>query len=111
MHSLANLDIDAMRNAAKQACNLMKVLANPDRLLLLCQLAEGSKKVGELEHILGISQPTLSQQLAILREEKLVRTERDGKNIYYEITSPQTLAVMQVLFEQFCRPTEVKNDA
>jgi DNA-binding transcriptional ArsR family regulator len=60
--------------------------------------------VGELEEILGIVQPTLSQQLTVLRDEELVTTRRDGKNIYYQIASPQALAVMNVLFEQFCGP-------
>lgn len=80
----------------------MKVLSNPDRLLLLCQLSQGEKRVGELEELLGIVQPTLSQQLAVLREENLVTTRRDGKNIYYQVASRQALAVMVVLFEQFC---------
>jgi DNA-binding transcriptional ArsR family regulator len=82
----------------------MKVLSNPDRLMLLCQLSLGEKRVGELEEILGIAQPTLSQQLTVLRDEELVSTRRDGKNIYYQIASPQALAVMTVLFDQFCRP-------
>jgi DNA-binding transcriptional ArsR family regulator len=82
----------------------MKVLSNPDRLMLLCQLSLGEKRVGELEEILGIVQPTLSQQLTVLRDEELVNTRRDGKNIYYQIASPQALAVMNVLFEQFCGP-------
>ena len=83
---------------------MMKVLSNPDRLMLLCQLSQGEKRVGELEEILGIVQPTLSQQLTVLRDEALVTTRRDGKNIYYQIASPQALAVMDVLFEQFCGP-------
>jgi DNA-binding transcriptional ArsR family regulator len=82
----------------------MKVLSNPDRLMLLCQLSLGEKRVGELEEILGIVQPTLSQQLTVLRDEELVNTRRDGKNIYYQIASPQALAVMNVLFDQFCGP-------
>jgi DNA-binding transcriptional ArsR family regulator len=81
---------------------MMKVLSNPDRLMLLCQLSQGEKRVGELEEMLGITQPTLSQQLTVLRDEALVSTRRDGKNIYYQIASPQALAVMQVLFDQFC---------
>jgi len=72
--------------------------------MLLCQLSQGEKRVGELEEILGIVQPTLSQQLTVLREEELVSTRRDGKNIYYQIASPQALAVMNVLFDQFCGP-------
>ena len=100
----STLDLDTMKASASQACRLMKVLSNPDRLLLLCQLSLGEKRVGELEEILGIVQPTLSQQLTVLRDEELVNTRRDGKNIYYQIASPQALAVMNVLFEQFCGP-------
>jgi DNA-binding transcriptional ArsR family regulator len=100
----ATLDLDKMKASAGHACRLLKVLANPDRLMLLCQLTQGEKRVGELEEILGIVQPTLSQQLTVLREEALVTTRRDGKNIYYQIASPQALAVMTVLYEQFCSP-------
>jgi DNA-binding transcriptional ArsR family regulator len=96
------LDLDQMKASAAQACRLMKVLSNPDRLMLLCQLSQGEKRVGELEEILSIVQPTLSQQLTVLRDEALVTTRRVGKNIYYQVASPQALAVMQVLFDQFC---------
>lgn len=102
------IDQGAVRAGAQQACALMKVLSNPDRLLLLCELAGGERNVGELEEALGIVQPTLSQQLAVLRTEGLVSTRRDGKNIYYEIDSPQALAVLRVLYEQFCRKPERK---
>ena len=98
----STLDLEKMKTSATQACRLMKVLSNPDRLMLLCQLSQGEKRVGELEEILGIAQPTLSQQLTVLREEELVTTRRDGKRIYYQIASPQALAVMQVLYAQFC---------
>ena len=100
------LNLEDMQAAAADACRLMKVLSNPDRLLLLCQLSQGEKRVGELEELVGISQPTLSQQLGVLREEGLVNTRREGKNIYYQIASPQALAVMTVLFEQFCGPAQ-----
>lgn len=59
--------------------------------------------MGELEKLLGIVQPTLSQQLGVLRDEGLVSTRREGKNIYYRIDSPQALAVINVLYVQFCR--------
>lgn len=98
------IDLDTMRAGAQQACALMKVLSNPDRLMLLCELADGERNVGELEEALGIVQPTLSQQLAVLRTEEVVKTRRDGKNIYYQIASAQALAVMQVLYTQFCTP-------
>ncbi|MFM6989791.1 MAG: ArsR/SmtB family transcription factor [Rhodoferax sp.] len=100
----STLDLETMKASAGRACRLMKVLSNPDRLMLLCQLSLGEKRVGELEEILGIVQPTLSQQLTVLRDEELVNTRRDGKNIYYQIASPQALAVMNVLFDQFCGP-------
>ena len=98
----ATLDLEKMHIAAEKACRLMKVLSNPDRLMLLCQLSQGEKRVGELEEILGIVQPTLSQQLTVLRDEELVSTRREGKNIYYQIASPQALAVMNILYAQFC---------
>lgn len=98
----ATIELSALRAAAGNACNLMKVLANPDRLLILCQLSEGEKRVGELESLLGIVQPTLSQQLTVLREQQLVSTRRDGKNIYYMLSSPQAMAVIRTLYHQFC---------
>lgn len=98
------VELGPMREAADAACALMKVLSNPDRMLLLCQLSEGEKNVGELQELLGIMQPTLSQQLAVLREEQLVETRREGKNIYYRIASPQALAVLETLYAQYCTP-------
>lgn len=104
----AVIELDALRDAAQEACGLLKVLGNPDRLLLLCELAAGERNVGELEVALGIVQPTLSQQLAVLRDANLVATRREGKNIYYQITSGQALAVMQVLYTQFCQPVQTQ---
>ena len=94
--------MQAMRVAATKANSLLKALANPDRLLLLCQLSQGEQCVSALEELLGIVQPTLSQQLGVLREERLVCTRREGKNIFYSIASTEALAVMQVLYQQFC---------
>lgn len=89
----------------------MKVLAFADRLIILCQLSQGEKRVGELEELLGIVQPTLSQQLTVLREEELVSTRREGKNIYYKLSSPKALALMEGLYKQFCGSSEgVCND-
>ncbi|TAL88225.1 MAG: transcriptional regulator [Candidimonas sp.] len=95
------LNMDVMRTAADAACRLMKTLSNRNRLLLLCQMTQGEKCVGELETLVGIGQPTLSQQLAVLRAEELVATRREGKNIYYRISSSPTRAVMDVLYAQF----------
>ena len=97
-----SLSLQDMQQAAEQACRLLKVLSNPDRLMILCQLSQGEMRVGELEAALGIGQPTLSQQLTVLREEELVSTRREGKNIYYQLSSPQALALIEVLYTQFC---------
>ncbi len=102
------IELQTMQASAAQACRFLKVLANPDRLLILCQLTQGERRVGELEALLGITQPTLSQQLTVLREEQLVSTRREGKNIFYQFSSPPALAVMKVLYAEFCTHLEDK---
>ena len=96
------LDVQAMRAAAGQAGELLRVLANPDRLLLLCQLTSGEHCVSDLETLTGVVQPTLSQQLGVLREAQLVSTRREGKQIFYSIASDDALAVMETLYNRFC---------
>lgn len=81
---------------------MLRALANEDRLLILCQLTQGERSVGELEAQLDIRQPTLSQQLAVLRSEALVTTRRDGKRIYYAVADGAVLAVLACLYDQFC---------
>lgn len=98
----ADIDLAAMRTAASEAGGLLKALANPDRLLLLCQLTQGPMCVSDLETTVGIQQPTLSQQLGVLREEALVTTRREGKQIYYSIASSEAMAVLQVLYQLYC---------
>jgi ArsR family transcriptional regulator len=96
------LELQEMRAAAARACSLLKVLGNADRLLLLCQLTQGEFCVSELESMLGIQQPTLSQQLGVLRDEKLVGTRRQGKQIYYSVASTEATEVIQVLYRLYC---------
>ena len=96
------LDIDVMRAAAAQATSVLNVLGNENRLLLLCQLSKGEKSVGELEELLDLHQPTLSQQLGVLRAEGLVETRREGKRIYYSIADQRVLAVLQALYAIYC---------
>jgi len=97
-----NFDLETMRASASRTCGMLKTLSNPDRLLLLCQISQGERCVSELEEALDIHQPTLSQQLGVLRDEGLVDTRREGKRIYYSMASKEALAVMQVLYDQFC---------
>ncbi|NHW03106.1 metalloregulator ArsR/SmtB family transcription factor [Stutzerimonas degradans] len=98
----AELDIQRLRESAAAAGQLLRTLANPDRLLLLCQLSQGERNVSDMEQLLGIQQPTLSQQLAVLRREGLVETRRDGKQIFYRIASPEALAVIATLYQLYC---------
>ncbi|WP_321893005.1 metalloregulator ArsR/SmtB family transcription factor [Paraburkholderia tropica] len=99
------INLRTMQASAEKACNLLKIMANPDRLMVMCRLSQGELSVGELEEQLCIRQPTLSQQLAVLRESGLVSTRRESKNIFYSVASSQALAVMEVLYEQFCADT------
>lgn len=98
-------DLAALQVSAEKACVLLKVMANADRLVLLCRLAQGEFCVGELEEDLGIRQPTLSQQLTVLRTEGLVDTRRQGKHIYYRLISEDAEAVMLVLHSRICGAT------
>lgn len=97
-----SLDIASMRAAASQATGVLSVLANENRLLLLCQLSKGEKCVSDLEALLDLHQPTLSQQLSVLRTEGLVDTRREGKRIYYSIADARVLALLQTLYEHYC---------
>lgn len=92
---------DLMRNA-REASDLLKALAHETRLLLLCILFEKERSVGELESILSLRQPTVSQQLARLRYDGLVTTRRDGKAIYYSIANDNARAVVRLMYDMFC---------
>jgi ArsR family transcriptional regulator len=92
----------AMAEAADEAATLMRALSNPSRLLLLCQLVEGEKSVGELERALGMSQAYVSQQLARLRGETLVAANRDGRTVRYRLADPRIIPVLRAIYEQFC---------
>ena len=95
------LPVDFQRRAT-EAASLLKALANSDRLVLLCQLVRGECTVTELGVLARIEQPSLSQQLGVLRGERLVATRRDGKNVFYRIASPSALAVLETLHGLFC---------
>jgi len=96
------IDPDLLRSAAGEAVAAMKLLANADRMLLLCQLSQGEMCVSDLEERLQIHQPTLSQQLGVLRNEGAVDTRREGKNIYYRVVDPALLEILPVLYRLYC---------
>ncbi|MBP2280075.1 DNA-binding transcriptional ArsR family regulator [Psychrobacter sp. PL19] len=105
--NFAPLDLaKQMQEASLQASQLLKSLSHPDRLILLCQLTQGEYCVSELEKLVGVGQPSLSQQLGILRKDQLVTTRREGKQIYYSIASDDALAVLQLLYQRFCSKAE-----
>ena len=96
------IDPERLRGAAENAVAALKLLANPERLLLLCQLSQGEFSVGELEERLDIHQPTLSQQLGVLRGQGVVATRREGKNIFYSVADPALLEILVVLYRLYC---------
>ena len=104
----ASMDLHAR---AGEAAALLKALANPDRLLLLCQLVSGERSVGDLGVLAGIEQPSLSQQLSVLRGERLVATRRDGKQVIYRIASPAALTVLEALYGLYCEPAQASHPA
>ncbi|WP_137860615.1 metalloregulator ArsR/SmtB family transcription factor [Variovorax sp. 3P27G3] len=104
--SAATIDPEVLRGAAGRAVVALKLLANEDRLLLLCQLSQGEMCVSDLEQKLGIHQPTLSQQLGVLRNESVVGTRREGKNIFYSVADPAMLEILAVLYRLYCPKEE-----
>lgn len=99
---LADLDPEQAHHAA----TLLRALANPTRLMLLCSLVEGERSVGELNQRIAMSQSALSQHLARLREEKLVATRRQSQTIYYRIADPMVLELIAPLHRRFCKPED-----
>jgi DNA-binding transcriptional ArsR family regulator len=100
----AELDVDKLLANAKDASEFLKALSHETRLVILCLLIDGEKRVTELEQKLELRQPFVSQQLARLRADDLVEARRDGKNIYYSIARPEVVEVIGSLYRAFCRP-------
>jgi len=90
-----------MQKNAGQAAAFLKSLANPHRLAILCVLGEGEVSVGELNERVELSQSALSQHLAVLREENLVATRREGQTIYYSVLPGPASDVIHVLHRHF----------
>jgi len=88
---------------ATEAAMLLKILAHPARLALACTLTEGEYSVGALEERLGIHQPSLSQQLGILRDAGVVKTRREAKQIFYRLTEAKVVQLIEALHAIYCR--------
>ncbi len=94
--------------AAESAAVLMRSLSHPQRLLVLCALVDGERSVAELRQGLGIEQVPMSQQLMRLRADGLVEARREGTTVYYSITRPEVLTIVDALHSAFCAPTAGK---
>jgi len=101
------IQIEHMQAAADRASELLKAMANRHRLLILCQLVDGERSVGELAEFLGIRDSGVSQHLALLRKDGLVAARRDGQTIWYSIASAEARALLSALYDAFCAPTQV----
>lgn len=103
--------MDHLEQQVLKAADFLKALANPNRLLILCLLRNGEYSVSELEDRLDLRQPTLSQQLARLREDELVATRREGKQIHYRLASDEVRRIIALLDDMFCAGALAKADA
>lgn len=99
---LRGSELAALRGNAARACTVLRALANQARLMLVCQLAEGEKTVGQLQKSVGLSQSAVSQHLALLREHRLVLARRNGKSVRYSLASGAAAAIIETLHDQFC---------
>lgn len=88
---------------ARKAAEFLKALAHENRLLILCLLAEQERSVTELEQLLALSQPTVSQQLGRLRLDGIVETRRDGRVVYYSLADDATRFFIKAVYDKFCR--------
>lgn len=97
------MNIEDLKTEIEQVSMILKSLSNPNRLTALCAMCEGEKSVGQLEGIVGISQSALSQHLAKLREDNLVKTRRDAQTIYYSVSHPQVIDMITFLNQIYAR--------
>lgn len=91
-----------LHDMAAHACDLLKAMANEWRLMILCQLTEGERTVSELQATLGLSQSALSQHLAVLRREKIVRARKHAQSVSYSLSGKEAIKVMHALHDLFC---------
>jgi len=98
------IKVNDMVTAADEASGLLKALSNRHRLIIVCQLTEQERSVGELAELLKIRDSTVSQHLALLRRDGLVTARRDGQTIWYSIGSPQARELVRTLYRVYCAP-------
>ncbi len=99
--------IEEMDAAASAASDLLKALASPNRLKILCHLVDGEKAVGQIASLIGIRETTVSQHLALLRKDRLVASRRAGQTIFYRLDSLVAERILAILYENFCGQAKV----
>ena len=97
------MSMEQMRQSAEQAAGLLKSMSNAHRLLILCHLGDAEQSVSQLNELIDLSQSSLSQHLARLRQDSLVKTRRESQTIYYSIAEPVTMNIIGLLQESYCR--------
>jgi len=102
------INADVMEAAADRASDLLKALSNRHRLLIICQLIDGERSVGDLAEFLGLRDSTVSQHLALLRKDGLVSARRDAQTIYYSIASDPAREILAALYRVYCTPPNSK---
>lgn len=103
------IQIERMQETADRACELLKAMANRHRLLILCQLVQEERSVGELAEFLGIRDSAVSQHLTLLRKDGLVSARRDGQTIWYSIASAEARVLLSALYDVFCKPAPTRD--
>ncbi len=106
MTDVSQINMRELQSRALRASGLLKAMSNPVRLLVLCQLAESEKSVGELERVVDVSQSALSQHLALLRSRGLVTFRRDGQTLYYSLAGREAATLLAALYQIYCRPAK-----
>ncbi|PCJ61697.1 MAG: transcriptional regulator [Rhodospirillaceae bacterium] len=96
------MNLKKLEDSAHDVANLLRSLANEKRLMILCQLAEGEKSVGELAKLLDLRQTNTSQQLALLRKDNIVTTRREAQTIYYALVSTPARQLITLLHDLYC---------
>ena len=92
-----------LQRNARRVASLLKAMSNPARLIILCQIAQGERSVGQLERVVGLSQSAISQHLAVLRSESIVSSRRERQTVLYSLASKEVVALITTLHAVFCR--------
>jgi len=97
-----NMNVDEMQTNAREVSDMLKVLSSENRLMLICQLIDGEKSVGELAELLDMRPAAVSQQLALLRKDRVVSTRKVAQTVYYSVSRPDVKGLVEFLYDTYC---------